>query len=255
MGTASEPLAQGGSSRRQFASELEQMHLQVEVMAVRVDEALERMREVLSTGDPHAAELALCADDIIDEMNVSLTERCYSLLRREAPVASDLRFIVSVIRVLSDLERIGDLVVAGGEARTRAAGPGVEPGHLRHPADDGRPGRRPLPSGPAGMGHRRPRSGHRAGHRPENDGAVPGAADGRAAAGSRDRRRCGSRCGRFTVGQAIDRIIDHSAVIGARLRYMITGDPDHLGGRGALIERPMLRCSQRRPLTWRPWST
>ena len=32
----------------------------------------------------------------------------------------------------------------------------------------------------------------------------------------------------FTVGQALDRIVDHSAVIGARLRYMITGDPDHL---------------------------
>jgi hypothetical protein len=32
----------------------------------------------------------------------------------------------------------------------------------------------------------------------------------------------------FIVGQAVDRIVDHSAVIGARLRYLITGDPDHL---------------------------
>src|SRR3954462_11423323 len=44
-------------------------------------------------------------------MNVSLTERCYDLLRREAPVASDLRFVVSVLRVLSELERIGDLAL------------------------------------------------------------------------------------------------------------------------------------------------
>src|SRR5206468_12806211 len=49
--------------------------------------------------------------DEIDAMNVSLTERCYDLLRREAPVASDLRFIVSVLRVLSELERIGDLAL------------------------------------------------------------------------------------------------------------------------------------------------
>jgi len=44
-------------------------------------------------------------------MNVSLTERCYDLLRREAPVASDLRFVVSVLRVLGELERIGDLAL------------------------------------------------------------------------------------------------------------------------------------------------
>ena len=30
------------------------------------------------------------------------------------------------------------------------------------------------------------------------------------------------------VGRAIDRIGDHAAIIGARLRYLITGDPDHL---------------------------
>ncbi len=54
---------------------------------------------------------SLVADDEIDAMNVSLTERCYDLLRREAPVASDLRFVVSVLRVLSELERIGDLAL------------------------------------------------------------------------------------------------------------------------------------------------
>ena len=86
MGTASEPIAPG-PFRRQFTTELEQLHLQVEVMAVRVDEALERMRQVLATGDTLAAEQALCGDDIIDEMNVSLTERCYELfgVRRRWP--------------------------------------------------------------------------------------------------------------------------------------------------------------------------
>ena len=44
-------------------------------------------------------------------MNVSLTERCYLLLGREAPVASDLRFIVSVLRIVSELERVGDLAL------------------------------------------------------------------------------------------------------------------------------------------------
>ena len=88
--------------RHGFREELDQLRLQVELMGVRVDENLERMREVLRTGDADAGRAApSTADDEIDAMNVSLTERCYDLLGREAPVASDLRFIVSVLRVVS----------------------------------------------------------------------------------------------------------------------------------------------------------
>ena len=44
-------------------------------------------------------------------MSVSLTERCYDLLAREQPVASDLRLVVSVLRVLGEFERVGDLAL------------------------------------------------------------------------------------------------------------------------------------------------
>ena len=97
--------------RQTYTSELDQLKLQVEVMGVRVDENLERMREVLRTGDARLAALGVNADDDIDAMNVSLTERCYDLLRREAPVASDLRVVVSVVRMLTELERVGDLAL------------------------------------------------------------------------------------------------------------------------------------------------
>src|SRR4051812_17725931 len=100
-----------GPARNVFAAELEQLRLQVELMGVRVDQNLERMRTSLCDGDLAMVSASLVADDEIDAMNVSLTERCYDLLRREAPVASDLRFIVSVLRVLSELERIGDLAL------------------------------------------------------------------------------------------------------------------------------------------------
>ena len=69
-------------------------------MAIRVDENLQRMSDALAEGDTAIVAVALAADDEIDAMNVSLTERCYDLLRREAPMASDLRFIVSVLRIL-----------------------------------------------------------------------------------------------------------------------------------------------------------
>ena len=50
-------------------------------------------------------EATRSADDDIDAMSVSLTSRCYDLLAREQPVASDLRLIVSVLRVLGEFER------------------------------------------------------------------------------------------------------------------------------------------------------
>src|SRR5918995_994761 len=100
-----EPLRHG------FREELDQLRLQVDLMGVRGDENLGRMRENLRSGDPALAEAAFTADNEIDAMNVSLTERCYLLLGRESPVASDLRFIVSVLRIVSELERIGDLAL------------------------------------------------------------------------------------------------------------------------------------------------
>jgi phosphate transport system protein len=78
-------------------------------MALRVDEALQRSTTVLLTGDCDLAETVIAADDEIDDMLVSLTERCYGLLGRQNPVASDLRLVVSAIRILGDLERTGDL--------------------------------------------------------------------------------------------------------------------------------------------------
>ena len=114
--------------RTAFAAELEQVRLQVELMAVRVDQNLERMRDVLERGEVSVVELSFAADDEIDAMNVSLTERCYDLLRREAPVASDLRFVVSVLRVLSELERIGDhAAIIGARLRYLLTG---DPDHL-----------------------------------------------------------------------------------------------------------------------------
>ncbi|HEY4376634.1 MAG TPA: PhoU domain-containing protein, partial [Acidimicrobiales bacterium] len=99
----------GRPLRPGYAAELDQLKLQVEVMAVRVDQNLERMRVVLRNGDLLVADRAVNADDDIDAMSVSLTERCYDLLAREQPVASDLRFVVSVLRVLGEFERVGDL--------------------------------------------------------------------------------------------------------------------------------------------------
>ena len=47
-------------------------------------------------------------------------------------------------------------------------------------------------------------------------------------ANRRARRRAGARSVRMVAGQALDRIADHAAILGRRVRYLITGDPAHL---------------------------
>ena len=92
-----------------FVDELDQLRLQVDLMALRVGEAIDQAVAVLDAGDAEAASILLASDDEIDALHVSLTERCYELLVRHQPMASDLRLVVSVIRVLGALERIGNL--------------------------------------------------------------------------------------------------------------------------------------------------
>ena len=214
--------------RRSFTGELEQLRLQVEVMAVRVDQNLERMREFFATGSQHVADVAVAADDDIDAMNVSLTERCYDLLAREAPVASDLRFVVSVMRVLDELERIGDLalrvVLVGNEGWLLVREHATTYDLLTSMADTAVEQFRSALAAWSSQSVDAAAEVARSFHvldlangqfalelvRLEGPDAVPAAVHS------------------LIIGRALDRIADHAAIIGSRLRYLITGDPEHL---------------------------
>lgn len=216
-----EPLRHG------FREELDQLRLQVELMGVRVDENLERMRENLRTGDAELAVRALDADNEIDAMNVSLTERCYLLLGREAPVASDLRFIVSVLRIVSELERVGDLalrVVKLSPKHDLMARSEVLFDILVTVADEAvecyRTALRAWSAQDVGLATdlaTAPRDLDVYYERLLNElKRLEGPDAVRIAMAA------------FTAGRALERIADHSAIIGARLRYLITGEPAHL---------------------------
>jgi phosphate transport system protein len=213
--------------RSAFTAELEQLRLQIELMAVRVDQNLERMRDVLERGDTAVVAVAFIADDEIDAMNVSLTERCYDLLRREAPVASDLRFVVSVLRVLSELERIGDLAL-----RVIKSAPDHELIVSNRPTYD-------ILRAMADQVIDRYRDALRAWATMDLAIAADLATPSRSMDVFYERllaellRLTGPDAARvaittFAAGRALERIGDHATIIGARLRYLLTGDPDHL---------------------------
>jgi phosphate transport system protein len=213
--------------RHAFSAELDQLRLQVEVMAVRVDQNLERMREVLTTGNADPAVLAINADDDIDAMNVSLTERCYELIAREAPVASDLRFVVSVLRVLGELERIGDLAL-----RVVKLAPDWELIRSGERTYD-------ILLSMADLAVGQYRTALRAWSAQDLVLADELARSGKAMDPTTeqlmrellrlegpDAVACAIRT--LVAGRSLDRIADHASIIGARLRYLLTGDPDHL---------------------------
>ncbi len=212
--------------RQQYTAELEQLTLQVELMGVLVDENLERMRTVLYTGDQREAQEALRADDPIDAMNVSLMERCYELLRREAPVASDLRLIVSVLRVTAELERIGDLALRIAklapehELLTRVPRAfDILQTLAEHALTQYRDALRSWSTLELTLAER-------VASEPEVALALRHLVEALLGYEGPDAVVVALRT--MVAGQALDRIADHSAVLGARVRYLITGDPDHL---------------------------
>lgn len=213
--------------RQGFNAELDQLRLQVELMAVRVDENLERMRSFLVSGDLQTAALAVAADDEIDAMNLSLTERCYDLLARESPVASDLRFVVSVLRVLGELERVGDLalrvVKVGADlpsVQSYAATYDILLSMADTAVDQYRQALAAWSSQDLDQADHLARSG------PVLD--LANAQLVRELLLLQGPQAVPAALHSLVIGKALDRIADHSAIIGSRLRYLLTGDPGHL---------------------------
>src|SRR5687768_18527095 len=60
---------------------------------------------------PSLAEEVMGRDDELDRFEVEIDNLCYEILALEQPVARDLRFITAVLKIVHDIERIGDIAV------------------------------------------------------------------------------------------------------------------------------------------------
>lgn len=78
-------------------------------MAAMVDNAIVRASKALLESDRALAEEVIAADAAIDTVQHELDDRTVDLMARQAPVASDLRVLVTSLRMSADLERMGDL--------------------------------------------------------------------------------------------------------------------------------------------------
>jgi phosphate transport system protein len=95
--------------REQFHEELDALSDLMVEMTRLVGSAVDRATIALLDADLVLAESVIAADEAIDGLQVELEERSLALLARQAPVATDLRVVVTGLRMSADLERMGDL--------------------------------------------------------------------------------------------------------------------------------------------------
>ena len=118
--------------REIFEAELKQLGADLVTMSQQVELAISGAGTALLTGDVPLAESVIVADAGIDSLERDIDERSVLILAQQAPVAIDLRIVVSALRMSATLERMGDLARHVAEvARGRARRPDV--GRARSP--------------------------------------------------------------------------------------------------------------------------
>jgi phosphate transport system protein len=95
--------------RDSYHEELEDINSCLVAMANSVGSAMSTATTALLDADVALSDLVIAGDQQIDAERESLEQRCFTLLARQQPVAGDLRTITTTMRIVSDLERMGDL--------------------------------------------------------------------------------------------------------------------------------------------------
>jgi len=96
---------------RHFDEELKELHKEILKMATMTQEAIRKSIEALKDRQKSEAQGVIDSDNKIDELELVIDEKCIDLIARYQPMAGDLRFIATGMRINAELERIADLAV------------------------------------------------------------------------------------------------------------------------------------------------
>ena len=97
--------------KRHLQVELERIKKRILLIAGMAEESVQKAVKALKSRDLKLAREIIAGDQAINEMEVEIEEECLKILALHQPVAVDLRFIVAVIKINNDLERVGDMAV------------------------------------------------------------------------------------------------------------------------------------------------
>lgn len=94
-----------------LSQQIEELEHELLDMGARAETMVARAAEAMVTLDPEIAMQVIASDDEIDLLDLDIEERCIRLLALQQPMASDLRIIGTAMKMITDIERVGDLAV------------------------------------------------------------------------------------------------------------------------------------------------
>ncbi|HLK16342.1 MAG TPA: phosphate signaling complex protein PhoU [Fimbriimonadaceae bacterium] len=100
-----------GYARHAFSSEMERLEHDLLEMGSRAEEMVGLAVTALCTVDVALAKAVCLRDDDIDQRDLEIEDRCIRLLALQHPIATELRVISTAMKMITDIERIGDLAV------------------------------------------------------------------------------------------------------------------------------------------------
>ena len=106
-------------TRKRYHEQLAAMKEDTARLAAMAIEEIAAGTQALLDADLAAAEGVIAADKDMDVLTQSIEERAYVVLARQSPLASELRAVVAILRVIHEIERCGDLIVNVAKAARR----------------------------------------------------------------------------------------------------------------------------------------
>lgn len=94
--------------REKYEEELRQLNTAIITMGKMIEVAIECSILALMAHDAEAADEIIKADDAIDDKEREIEQLCVKLLLQQQPMATDLRFVTAALKMVTDMERIGD---------------------------------------------------------------------------------------------------------------------------------------------------
>ena len=108
-------------SRIQFSKELEKLHAELLKMGAMTEEAILNSIKSLKEQDIQLAEEIIERDALIDNLELEIEDKCIKLIATQQPLAIDLREICSILRLITNLERMADHAVNIAEITIKLA--------------------------------------------------------------------------------------------------------------------------------------
>ena len=96
------------SARPAFEGELEQLNVELIKMGALIEQAIENSIIAFKNKDTLKAKNTIEKDRVIDDMEKLIESKCLSIILKQQPVAKDLRIVSTALKMVTDMERIGD---------------------------------------------------------------------------------------------------------------------------------------------------